>query len=94
MKHLTVDEIIRFVSSDRLNDETLNLSLSVNEHIRKCERCRKLVKAFLMIYDEFSSMDIDKDFVNFIFDADFKETCEDESVIELETALEEYDGFR
>ena len=28
------------------------------------------------------------------FDADFKETCEDESVIELETALEEYDGFR
>ena len=94
MKHLTVDEIIRFVSSDRLNDETLNLSLSVNEHIRKCERCRKLVKAFLMIYDEFSNMDVDKDFVNFIFDADFKEACEDESVIELESALKEYDGFR
>lgn len=39
-------------------------------------------------------MDVDKDFVNFIFDADFKEACEGESVIELESALEEYDSFR
>lgn len=35
MEHLTVDEIIEFVSLTELNNEAINLFASVNGHIRK-----------------------------------------------------------
>lgn len=54
MNHLTVDEIIAFVSFTQLNQETMALSVRVNGHIRKCEQCRKLVDAFQLLYDEFT----------------------------------------
>lgn len=53
MRHLTVDEIIDFVSMDRINAETLQLASMVNAHIGKCEKCLRRVKAFQSLYDEF-----------------------------------------
>ena len=54
MNHLTVDEIIAFVSFTELNQETIALSASVNGHIRSCRQCRKLVDAFQLLYDAFT----------------------------------------
>lgn len=62
MGHLTVDTIIRFVSLKQLNPQALTLAAAVNGHIRKCGRCRKLVNAFQLIYDEFTLLKIDGDF--------------------------------
>lgn len=54
MKHLTVDEIMDFVSLAELDAKSVILSAAVNGHIRSCEKCRKLVQSFSMIYEEFT----------------------------------------
>lgn len=53
MEHLSVDEMIRFVSLTELNAEAVKLSASVTKHIRSCHSCLRQVRAFQMIYDEF-----------------------------------------
>lgn len=67
MNHLTVDEIIEFVSSNDLNDEAFLLINKVNEHIRECQECLELVQSFQMIYDEFSEMCSGENFENYIY---------------------------
>ena len=52
MTHLTVEEIIEFVSIDKLSEETIALSTKVNEHIRSCPTCLEKVSSFQMVYDE------------------------------------------
>ena len=52
MTHLTVEEIIEFVSIDKLSEETITLSTKVNEHIRSCPTCLEKVSSFQMVYDE------------------------------------------
>lgn len=52
MKHLTVEEMIEFVSFDTPDPRTLKLASRVNTHIRCCEECRKKVDAFQLLYDE------------------------------------------
>ena len=66
MKHLTVDEIIKFISLTELNAEALMLSAAVNEHIRDCDKCLKRVQAFQMIYDEFARIQGSGDFKQFM----------------------------
>lgn len=94
MKHLTVDEIIQFVSLTELNSEAINLSASVNEHIRKCGKCLKLVRAFQMIYDEFSRTSQGNDFKKYIIEDILKEKNKNETAIEIESAAEEFDGYK
>ncbi len=53
MKHLTVDEMIDFVSFNDLEPETLALASRVSAHILTCEACRAKVEAFQSVYDEF-----------------------------------------
>ena len=67
MNHLTVDEIIDFVSSSELNDEVVALSTRVNGHIRNCDKCLKLVNAFQTVYDEFVTMSTTDDFKNYLY---------------------------
>lgn len=57
MNHLTVDEIMDFVSLTELDTESVRLSAAVNGHIRSCEKCRKLVQSFYMIYEECTGSD-------------------------------------
>lgn len=52
MKHLTVDEMIDFVSFNKLDSESLALASKVNAHIFDCHTCRKKVESFQIIYDE------------------------------------------
>lgn len=56
MKHLTVDEMIDFVSFNKLDSESLALASKVNAHIFECHTCRKKVEAFQIIYDELVKM--------------------------------------
>ena len=69
MDHLTVDQIIDVVSLTKLNKEAAELSAAVNGHIRRCDKCLRLVRAFQMIYDEFSQLSTSGDFRKYILTA-------------------------
>lgn len=56
MEHLTVNEIIDFVSINELNEKSINLAAKVNAHILKCDDCLEKVKAFQLLNDEFSNL--------------------------------------
>ncbi len=66
MSHLTVDEIISFVSLTELNEEALELSAAVNRHICECKKCFELVNNFQTVYDEFSRMSNKIGFVDYL----------------------------
>lgn len=94
MNHLTIDEIIDFVSLSKMNKEAVDLSAVVNGHIRRCSKCLNLVRVFQMIYDEFSRSNICGDFKKYVSDNIFLETEKNESVINIQNSLEEFDGYR
>jgi hypothetical protein len=62
MRHLTVEEIIDFVSIRQWSEESLALITRVNDHIRNCDACLKQVQAFRLIHEEFQRMDVDATF--------------------------------
>ena len=43
MTHLTVTEIIDFISFDDLNEENMKLAERVNKHMIECPVCRKKI---------------------------------------------------
>ena len=94
MKHLTVDEILDFVSLTELNNESIELSAAVNGHIRKCEKCLKLLRAFQMIYDEFSRINVGGDFKGFITENLSELKNENNQSVEVVNAIDEIDVFR
>lgn len=65
MKHLTFDEIVDFVSFERLDDNSLNLASVVNGHICECQECFDIVKSLQLIYEEFETLGKAKDFVKY-----------------------------
>ncbi len=82
--HLTIDEIIEFVSAEKLNAESVSLFASVNDHIRECSKCFELVKDFQLIYDEFSRMAQNSSFREYL-----QEEVVREKKIELENTEKE-----
>lgn len=64
MTHLTVDEIIDFVSMEKINSESLELASKVNTHIKSCSECFETVKAFQLIYDEYKKIGTKESFKN------------------------------
>lgn len=94
MKHLTVDEIINFVSLTELNDEALVLCAYVNEHIRKCKRCREIVRAFQMIYDEFTKNAACRDFKKYILENYLNHKFENENFLDFELSDDDIDLLR
>ena len=52
-EHLTVDEIIDFISFQKITPETLALVSRVNDHIFECKECFDKVSAFQLIQDKF-----------------------------------------
>lgn len=92
MNHLTVEDIINFVSLTELNSEALELCATVNSHIRKCEKCLKLVRAFQTIYDEFSRLQIGVDFKTYALESISAEILKGEVVMEASPELREHDN--
>lgn len=68
MKHITIDEIIDFVSFDKIDNRTLEMSRKVNGHIRNCEECIQKVRAFQAMYDEFVRSGKSGDFRKYVYD--------------------------
>ncbi len=64
MKHLTVDEMIDFVSINKLDTESLSLAKRVNSHIMKCEECRTKLSAFQTLYDKMLSSEKETELEN------------------------------
>ena len=94
MDHLTIDEIIDFVSLDRLNRESVELSAAVNGHIRRCKKCLKLVRAFQMIYDEFERLNMSGDLKKYISENNLIETIKNESISGSDISDDEPDSSR
>ena len=93
MNHLTVDDIINFVSLSEMNEEAVELSAAVNGHIRKCGKCLELVRAFQMIYDEFSELNTSGDFKKFVSEIISTEADKNENIIKIQNSFEEIDGY-
>lgn len=55
MKHVTVDEMIGFVSMDTPDEKSLELASKVTAHICRCAECRGKVRAFQVICDEMTA---------------------------------------
>ena len=66
MRHLTVEEIIDFVSIRGWTEASLALIARVNGHIRNCDQCLKLVQASRLIHEEFLRMGVGEDFENWL----------------------------
>ena len=55
MDHLSVEEIIDFVSISELDGASLELASRVNSHILKCPECLRKVEAFGELYEAFTN---------------------------------------
>ncbi len=51
MEHLSVEQIIEFISMDTLAAGDLALSREVNTHLTECGECRRMVRAAQAVYD-------------------------------------------
>ena len=51
MKHLTVEELIDFVSARQLDADYLSLAARVTEHVRRCDSCLGRLNAFQLVSD-------------------------------------------
>lgn len=66
MTHLTVDEIIEFVSIKTLDRDSINLAAHVNGHISKCNECLKKVRAFKTVHEGFMNLITDDSFSDYV----------------------------
>lgn len=97
MEHLTVDDIIEFVSLTEFDSKSLTLSATVIGHIRKCGRCLEHVRAFQTIYDEFSRLNTSVSFreyaKNVVTDIS-KDVNQNKKAFEEFEESQEFDFFR
>lgn len=61
MDHLTLDDVINFVSLTEINDESMKLISKVNDHIAQCSECREMVRSFQTVYDELNRTELTED---------------------------------
>ena len=54
MRHLTVEEIIDFVTMDNFDEKAMANAAYVTGHITECAECFETVRAFQTVYDEIS----------------------------------------
>lgn len=66
MRHLTVDEIINYVSLAESSGDAAGICAHVNGHIRECATCLRQVQSFLRVYDAFTQLDTREDFASFV----------------------------
>ena len=61
MNHLSIDEIIEFVSLSKMTKENLEFAAKVNAHICRCEECLTLVNQYQALYDGFTQASLDSE---------------------------------
>ena len=83
MTHLTVDEIIEFVSFDVLNKENLALAAKVNGHIRSCKSCFEKVSSFQTVDNKLRA-DKDETEISDVIAEEIKEILDSETSSEMD----------
>ncbi len=61
MEHLSAEEIIRYVTANKVDKETLDLMSKVNGHTRICKSCKEKVASFELINDELKKEIVEKE---------------------------------
>lgn len=61
MEHLSISDVINYVTASKVDRETLDLMSKVNFHIRSCSACREKIEAFEAAELDFD-LEIEKDF--------------------------------
>ncbi|MBQ8697225.1 MAG: hypothetical protein IJ519_05840 [Clostridia bacterium] len=56
MTHLTIDDVINYVSVKKADKTSLELISRVTAHITRCDRCLRRVDAFLTVGEELTRM--------------------------------------
>ena len=86
MNHLTLDEIIDFVSLTEINEETIQLMGKVNAHMAECRECRELVRSYQLVYDEVMRTTVNGGFGanTVVTDGQIAAICAADAVNELE----------
>lgn len=79
MRHLTVDEIIQFVSLTEMNEDAVHICATVNSHICKCGECLRQVQAFQTIYDAFARLHGGENFAQYVYRAAEQAAAEGEN---------------
>ncbi len=51
MEHLSIEEIIKYVTANKTDAETLDLLSRVNGHIRVCSQCKEKLLAYEYVND-------------------------------------------
>ncbi len=53
MDHLTIEQIVGFVTFDDMNEDAMKLAAKVNAHILKCPHCLELVQSYQLLDEAF-----------------------------------------
>lgn len=69
MNHLTFEEIAKYVSLKKLDEEAFALASKVDTHIRECDQCLELVRAVRTIHDELVKRKRGNDLLTFFEDS-------------------------
>lgn len=95
MEHLSIDEMIEFVSANEINGQSIELAKKVNGHIRTCAECFNKVRAFQIVYDEFKRIGSDENFKKYLLKKITTEEIQSENSLEVvQDENNEFDGYR
>ncbi len=92
MTHLSVEEIIDFVSFNELSKDTIDLSAKVNQHICSCPKCFETVSAFQMVYDELCRIGNTSDAKKGIYQLVSENNMLEMNATELYEAMQSFDS--
>lgn len=60
MKHLSMDEMINYVSLNDFTSENLEFIAEKNIHLAECKECSDRVMALQVVYDELATLGINE----------------------------------
>lgn len=50
-KHISLEEMVAFITAEKVDDRFRELSRRINPHINKCEKCREKYEQLLEVSD-------------------------------------------
>lgn len=80
LEHLSIEEIIEYVTANKVSKETLDLMSRVNGHIRICSSCREKIESYERINEKLIKESL-------IGDSSFNDVDE---IIKMKKAIDNY----
>ena len=70
LKHLSIEEITKYVETRQITEDSLKLVSRVNNHIRECAECNEKVTAYEFVYEKMRRVALQTENKANMFDAD------------------------